>query len=239
MHTCEFCGAPITGENRYCSDACRSKAKSAKLLGKPKKRIPKICADCGTSFLGYSRSIRCPECARLYGRKWAAAYKKRRAAGEVRPIGSTSHCIICGKPYTVNGGLQLYCSECIKQRRREIASEQYYARSASHTRICPVCGKTFIPSKRTRIYCSPECASKKPIIKKSQAASDRSIPIKANASAIAIRRIHLGFTQKQLAQKAGVSRYTVIKYENGMPISPQLQHAIEECLKEENRDGKN
>lgn len=34
----------------------------------------------------------------------------------------------------------------------------------------------------------------------------------------------------------GVSQYTVIKYENGVPISPQLQQAIEGCLKEENQD---
>ena len=235
MHTCEFCGAPITGKNRYCSDVCRSKAKSAKFLGKSKKRLPKICADCGASFLGYSRSIRCPECARLYGRKWVADYRKRRSNGEAHQLGSVSHCPICGEPFTLKHGRQLYCPECAKKRPAENASKQYHAHVEIHTRICPSCGKIFTSSNSRRVYCSPECAHKKPLAE-ARTKIDKPNSINANSSAIAIRRIHLGLTQKQLAQKAGVSRTTIWNYEHGAAVSAHIKQAIEVCLKEENHD---
>lgn len=43
----------------------------------------------------------------------------RRRQGNARKIGSQDYCKLCGEPYVVEGGLQIYCAKCAEKINRE------------------------------------------------------------------------------------------------------------------------
>lgn len=136
----------------------------------------RTCSTCGKSFLGGPRAWYCPECREERKRTQMRQYKARKRAGTVRAIGSTDICVICGKPYIVESGLQQYCPSCAPQQYREIDRAQSREWNAKHTtpearrekrraatapNVCAICGKTFIPQpdRANATTCSTECSS--------------------------------------------------------------------------------
>lgn len=250
-HYCsDACRAKARANDEKSANAQLGKSRSRK---PPKKQ--KKCVDCGIPFWGYARSLRCPECQAAAKKETDLRSKNRRARGEGRALGSTSFCEVCGKPYIVNGGLQTFCPECAQQKRRESATDRYHQnkekiskqRSKSRretyrkvaetrTRVCPACGKVFTPSQKQHVYCSPECSAQKGLSKqtlpatKAHASANTPKPLKSGFSSDAVRRVQLGLTQTQLAQKAGVSPSTVWKYEHGFPVSLHSHLSIQACL---------
>lgn len=85
---------------------------------------PRTCKSCGAHFLGGGRASYCPACRAERQKKQKSEYEARKRAGTVRRLGSIDHCAICGKPYTVEGGLQRYCPECAPAAVGTIALEQ-------------------------------------------------------------------------------------------------------------------
>lgn len=131
----------------------------------------RICRECGRSFPGGPRAWYCPGCRAERRRAQSREGKRREAAGAARKLGSTDLCTICGKPYTVTGGLQRYCPTCAPDAVREIDRVQartWYADNADPTqryadrkqatapRYCMICGKPYAPKSNART-CSPEC----------------------------------------------------------------------------------
>ena len=266
MRTCEVCGKPLAGQREhYCSDACFKKSRANAMksanaqLGKvgSGRQIPqqKKCVNCGVMFLGYAATLRCPDCRITEKRKVGLRSKNRRARGKGRAIGSISRCAICGKPYKVKGGRQLYCPDCAKQLARVKGLKRYHENkeksnpkrntsrretssfaAAQRTSVCPTCGKTFAPSQKHRVYCSDECAAQKAMARqnlpatKTHASADKPRPPRTASSPMAERRVQLGLTQTQLAQKLGVSLKTVWNYEHGIPVSARTKQAIETIL---------
>lgn len=176
--TCVVCGAPLPPRRqRYCSEACslafeRRRAKDEyKPTGRPSLYRDKICPDCGVSFVGHIKTKRCKSCQAEADRKHDRECKQRAALGKVRRLGSIDLCEICGKPYTVNGGKQRYCSTCAPIANRKIHNDfnrAYYSypanaarKSASRLRdpmsyTCEVCGATF-SSRAFSLTCSADC----------------------------------------------------------------------------------
>ena len=86
----------------------------------------RICRECGKEFEGGPRAWYCPECRNERRLERQRIYWRN---GYTRKIGSTDCCEMCGKPYTVNSGLQRYCSECAKINQLETdrrLSLEYY-----------------------------------------------------------------------------------------------------------------
>ena len=203
MKVCELCGRELTGRHRfYCSPQCRqvalgqrekaARAQLGKLPGNHQQPKPKVCADCGSTFYGYPRSYRCPECQAEADRKHNAEHYQRKKTGHAREIGSVSRCERCGAEYIVEGGLQRYCPACAKEiwkedalrrykqnkdaineRRRPSRAEVYKKAVESRVRVCAVCGKEFTASSRRRLYCSDGCASKASAARQASRAGQR------------------------------------------------------------------
>ena len=92
---------------------------------------PKICATCGTGFLGGAIAKYCPSCRAERIRENDRKRHKRKLAGQIRHIGSTDLCSLCGTPYEVKGGCQKYCYSCSvaesKRRAHELWVAEYYS----------------------------------------------------------------------------------------------------------------
>lgn len=163
---CIQCGAEYDG--RYDSTLCPACAAASKAASIVRDRT---CRACGRIFRGGPRAWYCPECRADRQRKADVEYKRRKAAGRARSIGSEGICEACGKPYTINGSLQRYCPECAPEAVREAdraqsrawiaanvdVAQRRAARKASKAPIpCVVCGKLFT-SYHGRVTCSIEC----------------------------------------------------------------------------------
>lgn len=72
----------------------------------------RTCRQCDVTFRGGPRAYYCPDCRAERSRKAGAEHKRRKRRGLVRELGSVDTCERCGKPYTVQGGLQRFCPEC-------------------------------------------------------------------------------------------------------------------------------
>ncbi len=182
---CAVCGKPLPPRRfKYCSDACQQAAiKQRRNALSPGRHGPKlktiICPDCGREVQAYTKSYRCPECQRAADALANAEFKRRKAAGKIRPLGSTDLCQRCGQPYTVEAGLQKYCKNCaeiaLKEHYREKGIEYYHEkydndqlekehrnqrrRLPRYNAIqCRICGNLFIPETRHAVYCSKKCA---------------------------------------------------------------------------------
>jgi hypothetical protein len=90
---------------------------------------PKTCT-CGIEFLGGPTAKYCPNCRSERTRQHDRERHQRKLAGQIRHIGSTDLCTICGQPYTVNSGQQKYCESCSaaesKRRSHELWVAEYY-----------------------------------------------------------------------------------------------------------------
>nr|DAE41133.1 MAG TPA: Thaumarchaeal output domain 1 [Caudoviricetes sp.] len=127
---------------------------------------PRVCRQCGTTFDGGPRAWYCPTCRAERQRIRNAAQRK---TGARRPLGSIDHCVVCGKEYVVEGGLQKYCKDCAPEAIRAVDREQskkwakengYYearrAQGQNGIKICVICGG-IIPPGSCSVTCSPEC----------------------------------------------------------------------------------
>lgn len=182
---CPLCGRPVLPPRRtYCSEACAAEARKArKRVASPRKRpggpvyYPRTCPDCGQSYQGHIKSVRCPACQAEADRRHNAEYARRKRSGHTRPIGSTDLCQRCGQPYTVAGGRQRYCPACAPSAVRDNvrsasaswnraayaapeAREQKNAKRRkpwNEPRPCAQCGETFTPSQSGQTLCSDAC----------------------------------------------------------------------------------
>lgn len=133
---------------------------------------PRICKDCGASFMGGTSALYCPDCRAERKKKQKLEYEARKRAGNVRKIGSIDNCVICGKPYTVEGGNQKYCPDCAPEAVHTIRLE--YARESAKKNLpkraenrqkarveipCAICGKMFMPKGNFKT-CSKACSEK-------------------------------------------------------------------------------
>lgn len=129
------------------------------------------CQMCGAAFKGGPRAWYCPDCRQARKIMQKREQNAKQAAGTTRKLGSTDHCENCGKPYTVNSGLQKYCPNCKDEMHKKIQREQsleYYYENKEEInerrnikrkhpgKRCIICGKDFY-SPTVTIYCSEEC----------------------------------------------------------------------------------
>ena len=133
----------------------------------------RTCKQCGRSFTGGPRAYYCPICREERTKQTNAAYRARKRAGDVRPIGSVDKCERCGKEYTVEGGLQRFCPDCqpihAAEYDRETAIDFYRAhkervnpirnerRRIDPFKKCVMCGSTYEHKGTKRMTCSPKC----------------------------------------------------------------------------------
>lgn len=162
---CWSCGqiVQVTGESALCPN-CHKELKAASTLR------DRVCRTCGAIFSGGPRAWYCPDCRAERAKAANREYKARAKAGNARQIGSTDICQICGKEYTVTGGLQRYCPQCAPDAVREIDRAQSREWMAEHReeavsrkkeiaqnrRVCKVCKKVFY-SNKPAVTCSVEC----------------------------------------------------------------------------------
>lgn len=161
---CLRCGVEFDGDSTaiHCADCIKKIRANGYRL--------RTCQQCGAVFFGGGRAFYCPDCRAERHRAQHAAYQQRKRAGQVRALGSTDYCVICGRPYIVEGSNQRYCPLCAPGAVR--ARENAMARSASIAYMplraerreaarapipCKICGTMFLPRGR-RKTCSPECS---------------------------------------------------------------------------------
>jgi len=131
----------------------------------------RICVQCSKNFIGGPRAYYCPSCRIERTKTSNREYKVRRRNGSTRQIGSIDKCEMCGKNYTVNGGLQRFCVNCKKEHNLEhdrISGLNFYhlhkdtinpirnVRRQIGPKKCWWCGKDFT-THTAKITCSPEC----------------------------------------------------------------------------------
>lgn len=168
---CQICGRIFDGDPAALKCPECVKAQTRTTLRE------RTCNTCSKTFFGGPGARYCPDCRAARQRAQSRECKARRRTGNVRAIGSTDFCVICGKPYVVMSGLQKYCPDCAPQAYREIDREQSRAWNKSHTTpesrrekryaataplVCAVCGKTFIPQpgRANATTCSKVCSSR-------------------------------------------------------------------------------
>ena len=165
LKVCKKCGKTFETETgrseRYLCDDCYMQAKKDSVCRE------RVCQICGSRFMGYPRSMFCPDCSRERKRVQKKRYNNQKSA---RPLGSKDRCEICGKEYVVKSGLQKYCPDCaekaindkIRSRKKEYNDrnkDRFYAHKAemrANGHVCAVCGKIFDTDTVT-VTCSAEC----------------------------------------------------------------------------------
>lgn len=166
LKSCKHCGNTFETDKRgaYLCPACALAAKQSSVYRE------RNCIDCKTTFMGYPKSKRCPDCQAQIDRERDRAHKRN---GPARNLGSIDICQYCGKEYIVQGSLQKYCKDCgPKQTAQNIKTHKrlYMAKisdktapqkaaNRSYNKVCLVCGKVF-DADTTMVTCSPECAKK-------------------------------------------------------------------------------
>lgn len=271
MRRCEYCGKPLAGQREaFCSEACRAAAYAAdarlankalgRFRGSHNEPRDKVCVDCGAHYLGYPRSMRCPVCRAEAESKALREYRERKRAGKARAIGSTDLCEVCGKPYTVNSGLQRMCEACSKARNNARALESYHADKEANlerrrelragttaqaakmrTKRCPTCGKDFTPDARHRVYCSDACAAARTMARGNAPAEKQhgleGRPIERfTETENGRRRVAAGLTKERLSELSGVGYRTLWNWEHGQPVSERTRLAVEKALMEAEKE---
>ena len=271
MRRCEYCGKPLAGQREaFCSDECRDAqyAADARLANKALGRFrgshneprDKVCVDCGAHYLGYPRSMRCPVCRAEAESKALREYRERKRAGKARAVGSTDLCEVCGRPYTVAGGMQRMCEACARERTRARALESYHADKEANlerrrelragttaqaakmrTKRCPTCGKDFTPDARHRVYCSDACAAARTMAggnapaEKQHGLEGRPIE-RFTETENGRRRVAAGLTKERLSELSGVGYRTLWNWEHGVAVSERTRKAIENALMETEKE---
>lgn len=267
MRRCEYCGKPLAGQREaFCSEACRAAAYAAdarranrelgRFRGSHNEPRDKVCVDCGGHYLGYPRSMRCPVCRAEARSKAALECRQRKRAGKVRALGSTDLCEVCGKPYTVAGGLQRMCEDCARERIRARALESYHADKEANLerrrelragtvaqaarmreKRCPTCEADFVPDARHRVYCSDACAAARTMAR-GNAPSEGPHGLEGRPSERytetenSQRRVAAGLTKERLSELSGVGYRTLWNWEHGQPVSEKTRLAVEKVLRE-------
>lgn len=162
---CQLCGNPFRSEKSeavYCSE-CSPKARAATVVQ------PRVCRQCGCSFMGGPRAWYCPDCRKKRKRESDARHYR---LGSARPLGSKDFCTVCGKEYFVESARQMYCKDCAEAATKAnvSASKRVYM-AQNHERLdaiarerkkgiklCKICGKP-ITAESPTVTCSPECAA--------------------------------------------------------------------------------
>lgn len=131
--------------------------KGVNLLDNKQKNIyDRVCRQCGASFKGGPRAWYCPSC-RIERRRELNRKRVENGRKPARLLGSIDQCVVCGKDYIVNGGLQRYCPKCAPEKYKEVDRKQgleYYEankdtinpvrKEARRTiRNCPICGNKY------------------------------------------------------------------------------------------------
>ena len=96
----------------------------------------KTCKQCNKSFQGGPRAWYCPACRAERVRE---RDREQKLYGARRPLGSVDTCVICGKKYIVESGLQKYCPACKTEAVKAVDRKQgleYY--NANKDEINPV-----------------------------------------------------------------------------------------------------
>lgn len=220
----------------------------------------KVCVDCGAHYLGYPRSMRCPVCRAEAESKALREYRERKRAGKARAIGSTDLCEVCGKPYTVNSGLQRMCEACSKARNNARSLAYYHESKAENrerrhalragttaqaakmrTKRCPTCGKDFTSDARHRVYCSDACAAARTMAtgnapaEKQHGLEGRPIE-RFTETKNGRRRVAAGLTKERLSELSGVGYRTLWNWEHGQPVSEKTRLAVEKALMEAEKE---
>ena len=163
---CKKCGSAFDTDRQgaYLCPACAAASRRASVYRE------RVCIDCGTTFMGYPKSRRCPPCQAVANRE----SDKRRKHGASRPLGSIDTCKCCGAEYIVNSGRQRYCKACApeavrcniqshkrayNQINKDTISRQKAA-NRSYNKICVICGKVFDADTST-VTCSAGCAAER------------------------------------------------------------------------------
>ena len=129
LKKCIVCGKLFQGrpDQTKCED-CIAIARATTLR-------PRVCRQCGSTFDGGPRAWYCPTCRAERQRVRNAAQRK---TGARRPLGSIDKCVVCGKEYVVEAGLQKYCKDCapeaIRAIDRETARQHYKEDKATRQR---------------------------------------------------------------------------------------------------------
>ena len=210
--------------------------------------------------MGYPRSMRCPVCAAEAKSKALREYRERKRAGKARAVGSTDLCEVCGKPYTVAGGLQRMCEDCARERTRARVLESYHADKEANlerrrelragttaqaakmrTKRCPTCGKDFTPDARHRVYCSDACAAARTMARGNAPAEKQhgleGRPIERfTETENGRRRVAAGLTKERLSALSGVGYRTLWNWEHGQPVSERTRMAIDKALTEAEKE---
>lgn len=161
---CKYCGTQYDGDpDSSCCPDCAAKQRKTSLRDR-------VCTVCGITFSGGPSARYCPNCRKDRQREIQRRFHRE---GPKRKLGSTDTCVICGKQYIVEGGLQKYCPDCALeqykildnaksrewQRENTTPAERKKTRQAATAEIpCAVCGKLFAPRGPSTV-CSPECAA--------------------------------------------------------------------------------
>lgn len=122
---CRGCGitfTPATRNQMLCPN-CRRQDR------RPTRDV--VCASCGKVFASNGpRATYCPDCRKERRAKASSDFRSRSRHGNSRKIGSQDYCKLCGAPYIVEGGLQIYCAKCAEKINRErqnaAAINRYY-----------------------------------------------------------------------------------------------------------------
>lgn len=122
---CKRCGRPFQtaapGES-LCPDCAAEDIDQHRIIRE------RVCIDCGVTFLGDPRAMRCPSCQEKRIRE---RDRDRKKTGPARKLGSVDRCERCGAEYVVNSGRQRYCKKCaaevaaeaVRQRRLETSKK--------------------------------------------------------------------------------------------------------------------
>lgn len=82
---------------------------------------PRVCRQCGKTFLGGPRAWYCPDCRAERNKKAVREYRQRKKAGHSIVLGKTiGHCARCGKEFVYAAARQKYCKECAEEASAEV-----------------------------------------------------------------------------------------------------------------------